>query len=311
MDYFIRRKACPGCGATRTQTIYERPFNDPALKSYLLNFYGRQGHIEFGYLENDMFILEDCLECGLVYQKAYLNDSLMEKLYEEWIDPHLVFEEEEKTFGLDYYSRYAQEIGTVLTYLNRIPTQLEFLDFGMGWGKWLKLVTGFGVSAYGTELSQSRIDYAKRFGVTVLSWAEVGPRKFDFINTEQVFEHIPNPLETLVHLKNALKPGALLKISVPDGSDIKRRLAVSDWKAEKFTRNSLNAVSPLEHINCFNFEAILKMADNAGLRRVVIPLRLQFAFLCHNSSLKNLMKNLVKPFYRNYGKSTYLFFALK
>ena len=48
--------------------------------------------------------------------------------------------------------------------------------------------------------------------------------RFDFINTEQVFEHISEPLETLKELKTLLKPGGIIKISVPTADDINRRL---------------------------------------------------------------------------------------
>jgi 2-polyprenyl-3-methyl-5-hydroxy-6-metoxy-1,4-benzoquinol methylase len=290
--------------------LFINKYTNFILKSYLSNFYESQGHLDFKYLENANYIIEECLECGLIYQKEILNDFLMEKLYEEWINPHLVFKDEEKTFGLDYYARYAQEIGTIIAHFNVIPSRLSFFDFGMGWGKWLKMVNSFGVNSYGTELSQSRINYAKKFGINILSWEELINQKFDFINAEQVFEHIPQPFETLLHLKKALKPGGLIKISVPNGADIKKRLKIADWKAEKNSKNSLNSISPLEHINCFNNSSIIKMAQKAGLKQVSIPLLVQYSFICNNTSLKNLLINLVKPFYRNYMKGTYLFFTI-
>lgn len=263
------------------------------------------------YLEKANYIIEECLKCGLIYQKEILNDFLMEKLYEEWINPQFVFEEEERTFDLDYYARYAQEIGIIIAFFNKIPTQLNFLDFGMGWGKWLKMANSFGVNSFGTELSQTRINYAKSFGIKVIVWEELINYKFDFINTEQVFEHIPNPLETLLLLKKMLKPGGVIKISVPNGSDIKRRLKLADWSAKKGTKNSLNAISPLEHINCFNYDSIMSMADKAGLKRVKIPVTVQYSFVCNNTTLRRVIVNLIKPFYTNYMKGTYLFFTLK
>jgi 2-polyprenyl-3-methyl-5-hydroxy-6-metoxy-1,4-benzoquinol methylase len=306
---FEARTHCPACNSKDTSTIYERSFSDLSIKSYLVKFYGRQGNLDYSWLENNHYVLEECHVCGLVYQKQILNDLLMEKLYEQWINPKIVFAEEEKTFDLGYYARYTSEIGMLLSYFNTVPTQLKFFDFGMGWGKWLKMANGFGVHSYGAELSQSRIDYAKKFGINVISWDELGVHQFDFINTEQVFEHLPQPLETLLHLKKALKPGGLIKISVPDGSDIKRRLRIADWQAEKKSKNSLNAVSPLEHINCFNFNAIMIMAKKASLQRVKIPLRDQYSFLDNNTTIRNVLVNIAKPFYRNYGKPTYLFFG--
>lgn len=66
-----------------------------------------------------------------------------------------------------------------------------------------------------------------------MSWEEIPQHQFDFINTEQVFEHIPKPLETLRYLKKALKTNGVLKISVPTANDIEQRLEIMDWKIPK------------------------------------------------------------------------------
>lgn len=308
---FLIREKCPACNSNHSKIIFDVPFTDASIKKYLIDFYGKQGGIEYQYLENGSYILEECLSCGLVYQKEILNDFLMERLYETWINPKTVFDEEERTFELDYYARYTQEIATIVGYLQSVPTQLRFLDFGMGWGKWLKLVSGFGIQAYGMELSQSRIDYAKGFGIKILLWEELSQSQFDLVNTEQVFEHIPKPLDTLLELKKALKPGGIIKISVPNGRGLSTRLKNLDWKAEKKSKYSFNPVSPLEHINCFNNKSIVRMAQEAGLVQVRIPLHAQYALVGGNTSIKELLKNIVKPFYRNYFGGTYLFFKVK
>jgi SAM-dependent methyltransferase len=307
---FVQRNNCPGCNSNQSIIIYQAPFTSESIRKYLTDFYGKQGGIDYHYLTSGSYVLAECTSCGLIFQKEILSDFLMEKLYEKWIDPKLVFDEEERTFRIDYYARYSQEIATLIAYFNVAPTQLKFLDFGMGWGKWLKLVQGFGVKTFGTELSESRINYARQFGINVISWQELANHKFDLINTEQVFEHIPNPLETLLHIKKSLNSGGLIKISVPNGSRLKNRLNELDWKAEKGSRKSFNPVSPLEHINCFSNNSIKVMADKAGLKQVIIPLHLQYTLIGGNTSIRQLLKNLIRPFYRNYSGGTYLFFTL-
>ena len=167
---------------------------------------------------------------------------------------------------------------------------------------------GLWLGVYGTELSQARIEYAKASGIKVITWEDIPNYRFDFINTEQVFEHLSEPMETLVHLKRALKPGGMIKISVPNGWDIKRRLRIADWIAPKGFRNSLNPVAPLEHINCFNHEVIVKMASRIGLKLEALPFRLiktGFAI-----SLIDSLKAIAKPYYNflTRRKRTYLFF---
>ncbi len=109
---------------------------------------------------------------------------------------------------------------TILDYFKNIKRELKFLDFGMDWGRWCLMSKAFGCDVYGTELSESRIKYGQSIGINVIDWDEISNFEFDFINTEQVFEHITSPLEILKYLSHSLKQHGLIKISVPDGGDI-------------------------------------------------------------------------------------------
>jgi 2-polyprenyl-3-methyl-5-hydroxy-6-metoxy-1,4-benzoquinol methylase len=172
----------------------------------------------------------------------------------------------------------------------------------MGWGKWALMAKAFGSDTYGSELSKSRIQFAKSNGVNVISWDEISLQQFDFINTEQVFEHISDPLGTLCWLKNALKPNGLLKIGVPSRQDIKRRLRVMDWKSPKGTRDSLNPVAPLEHINCFTRLSLLTMAKKAGMQEIFIPMKTLYAYTVGWGQIKKFPENVLLPIWRNVFK---------
>lgn len=306
----LERTCCPSCHATAVRELYRCAYAEPALQAYLTAAYRVVGHgIEYEYLDGATFILDECTNCELIYQRQIPDDGLMERLYEHWIDPQMTFARHQENDTLAYHSRDAQEIMQVMAFLGKSPHQLAFLDFGMGWGKWARMAKAFGCEAYGTELSPARIAYAQAHGIKVLTENELANHQFDFINTEQVFEHLPEPLVTLQHLKNALKPSGLLKISVPDGADLKRRLAVRDWSAPKGSKNSLNAVSPLEHINCFKRATLQKMAALAGLRTVQLPLTIQYAFATNWRLPKPFLKNVIMPLSRNvWQRGTYLFF---
>ena len=289
-------------------TIYSRDFQDSQIREYLRSFYSSQGSIESEYLEGASFILEECKRCGLVYQKQIPDDFLAKKLYEEWIDPKLAHSRHAKN-NLEYYAAHAREVMTIIAYFNVEPAKLEFLDVGMGWGEWCLMAKAFGCDTCGIELSQTRIEHSKSFGVNVISWVDLPDHSFDFINTEQVFEHIPNPLETLQSLKRSLKSQGLIKISVPDGADVKRRLRISDWTAPKGTENSLNLVHPLEHINCYNRSSIIRMAEIAELKEVRIPIPIQYIYSTMWKPVAPMLKNMLRPLYYSlFQKGTYLFF---
>lgn len=309
--YFISLDCCPACKSKVTKTIYSCNYLESPIIDYIGSFYGSQVKIDLEYVKGSSYILNECSECGLIYQKQIPNDLLMKKIYNEWINPKLslIGPFHKNKLYSKYYFDNAQEIMILIDYFKNIKRKLVFFDFGMGWGRWCLMAKAFGCNVYGTELSESRIKYAKSIGINVIDWDEIPDFKFDFINTEQVFEHISGPLKTLKYLSHSLNQHGLIKISVPDGGDIRKRLKKLDWSARKGEKKSLNAVSPLEHINCFKRSSIIKMANLAGLELVKIPISIQLAHTTNWKGLSIIIRNLGKPIYRNILKrGTYLFF---
>lgn len=308
-SHFVIRESCPGCASTAVKTLYQQPFCEPPIKDYLTDFYSSRGKIEFEYLEGSEYILNECSSCGMIFQKQIPNNHLMDRLYGNWLDPEKTFNAHHKKDGLPYYAYYAQEIMQMIAYFNKTPSELKFFDFGMGWGRWALMAKAFGCDAYGSELSKERVEYAISNGLKVVQWEEIPKYKFHMINTEQVFEHIPEPLETLRHLKKSLAEGGLIKISVPTANNIEQRLNIMDWRAKKTTKNSLNPVAPLEHINFYRRNSIVKMAEIAGLKEVLIPIKIQYRYTNDWGGIKKIARNFYNPISKNLLKKlNYLFF---
>lgn len=310
--HFIERTACPGCHHPEFETLYTCGFLDSPVRDYLVAFYTPQGPIDLDALADATYQLVRCRHCQMVYQTFIGDDVLLEKLYDQWLDADLDYEQHVRSLDLNAYAMLAQEIMTVIAALDLKPHQITLLDFGTGWGRYPQMAKAFGCTAYASELSQRRAAYFEEQGVENLAWDDIPTHQFDFISTEQVFEHLPRPLETLRHLKQALKPNGMIKISVPNGQDIDRRLGVMDWQAAKGSSNSLNPVAPLEHINCFRHDSILKMAELAGMDEVRLPILDQIAYSTNWKPGVPLVKNLLRPFYQNLsGRSTRVFLRPK
>jgi len=297
--WFLERSKCPVCDSGRLHELYACPYDRPPISDYLTDFYSPQGMVEPNYLAGASYVLCECEKCSAIFQKSIPGGALMERLYEHWIDPEKVFALVQNESDLHYYAAYAQEIMQIISYIGKMPSSLTFLDYGMGWGRWAAMAQAFGCNSYGTELSSARIEFASSNGVRCISDEGIARHEFDFINTEQVFEHIPEPLATLRYLKKALKPDGIIKISVPPAHDIVRRLKAMDWKSPKGSRNSLNAVAPLEHINCFRRKSILVMANEAGLQEVSIPMTTQWAYSTDWWGPGRSVRNALRPLYRN------------
>jgi len=269
---FLERNSCPVCGSRSPKLVYKTSYN--LLEPYLTRFY--DGRVEFQFLRGSDFILHECDQCGLVYQRFAPNDVLVRKLYEEWIDPVKSKERQDflqKTTNL----KYAQEMLFIQEMIPKPPNKIKVLDFGMGWGGWCRMAQSFGFQVYGSELSEARIEHARRFGISITSWDDIPSMDFDFVNTEQVFEHLVDPLGTLKQLKSGLHTNGIIKISVPNGVSIKSRLADEDWSIPSGERKSRsNAVAPLEHINCFNYQALCRLAEKAGMSERRLSLRLLY-----------------------------------
>jgi SAM-dependent methyltransferase len=171
----------------------------------------------------------------------------------------------------------------------------------MGWAMWARVAQLLGCKSYGTELSLPRVHYARKCGVEVLQLDSLPPERFDFVNTEQVMEHLPDFRTAADRLARSLRPGGILKISVPSADGIERTL----WKLQHgraLTDAEFVPIQPLEHVNSFTARSLFKFSAGLGLKQVRPTLRQRYSFLGRTGALslrrpKNALKELARPFY--------------
>lgn len=267
LGHFVERPRCPICDGS-AKRIVEMSFTEAPLRRYLEDFYSPQGGVEFNFLEATNYVLDRCVRCELIYQRNVPDQFLLHKLYEQWIDPGKVWETYDRDRELAYYRDMAKEIETMMQLVGN--SRPKVLDFGMGWGRWCRMAEAFECNAFGCELSEARVKHARSLGVKVIDMDDSEFGEFAFVNAEQVFEHLGEPLEILRRLREALKPHGVIRVSVPNGNDIRRRLRRMDWSAAKGSPWSLNAVSPLEHVNCFANKSLRTLIERAGLRSLAL-----------------------------------------
>jgi hypothetical protein len=74
-------------------------------------------------------------------------------------------------------------------------------------------------------------------------------------------------------LCQCLNRDGIVHIRVPDGRGVDQQLQRHGWSP------TIDAVHPLEHINCFTRADLIRFAATAGLRPFNPPLRLQWGSL--------------------------------
>ena len=305
---FIALHACPACGnSSGNREVYRSPYGSGAVREYLERFYAPVGKIDFAVLADAVYVIDLCPACGTAYQCMVPNGALLDLLYEHWITPASSLALHTRR-TLDEQLLEQREITALVAYAGRPQADLEVLDFGGGWGGWALHARALGCRVALAELSPSRIAHATASGTEVVSLDSLGARQFDLVNCEQVFEHLTDPAGILGRLVACTKPGGLIRINVPNGHDIARRLRRMDWSAAKGTADSLNLLSPMEHLVAFTPRGLRLLAAAAGLERVRMPLSHQWRHMLDTRSCRGFLRSLAKPPYYNSSRSTHLLF---
>ena len=263
MAGFVLRRACPVCEEREHRVLLSLPFAAPEVWEFVERYYA--GRVARADLAGALYEIRRCEKCGFLWQAYHLDAGGMQRLYEEWISAKESLAKKTRA-DASLFDGYAREASAIARRLARKPCELRVLDFGMGWGAWCRMAQAYGYDVVGFELSQRRQQHARAWGIRVLDSLERLER-YDYINCQHALEHVPDPYATLARLAEALAPGGLLRLSVPDGLGMERRLVESGWRAGK------DALHPLEHLNCFTGSTLARLAARVGLAAAPEPSR--------------------------------------
>lgn len=305
-NLIVQRDRCPSCGAVEFHRITREPFDTGALRVFFETHY--EGRANITALKGYEYDVVRCVTCGLAYQRTVPAGDLINQIYEVWIPPG-ERERLHKLYILSDFSYWAEQVQFIVQHFKLPPHAVRILDFGMGWSEWALMAKAFGCQVAGSELSTARLEHARSLGIETLTWEELSSRKFHFVNTEQVFEHLIDPLGVLKHLVQSLDEGGVLKISVPNCRSALRKLS----KGRGFSSLSPDDIvqlEPLEHVNCFEHRSLVALARHAGLRLLQPRLRLIYNSSSGWLNPRRALHLALRPIYRHvFPKSTYLFFV--
>jgi 2-polyprenyl-3-methyl-5-hydroxy-6-metoxy-1,4-benzoquinol methylase len=203
-----------------------------------------------------------------MFHGRLLTPEWQEIRFSEWMNEEAI-REFERMKGLDTpqnrfdkgvsFAKHALRIER-MTRSIRGQAAVRVLDFGCGWGEFLVASKLVGFEAYGIERAPDRQRFLSHRGVTVFpdlgAAVEAVGRSYHAATLFQVLEHLEDPLEVLNALHDAMVPGAILVIEVPNCEGIEGIRDQSDYYN----------IHPLEHINCFTPKSLRNLANRAGFR---------------------------------------------
>ncbi len=141
-----------------------------------------------------------------------------------------------------------------------LPDGARVLDVGCGRGVMLRAFADRGFEVHGTEVSAAAtqgVDPRAILHITSrLADADLPEGTFDQIVLWHVFEHLPDPRETILEIRRLLKPGGKCVIAVPNFSSLQSRVTGAGWFH----------LDPPRHLYHFPVSALRRLFENNGLK---------------------------------------------
>ncbi len=276
----VTRNSCPVCNKTKLKEIFSLPYNSKIITNFLEGYYKKL--IDIKKLEKYHYSLIECQNCDFIYQKQIPNEEFSVELYENYIDKETSLKKKDD-YENKYYKKLFHEINLIKSIFKKKNEEVSVLDFGAGWGFWISYLKKNNFDVYAFEVSKTRINFLKKNNIKVISDIEKTDYKFDFIYSEETFEHISYPKETLMNLSKILNDDGFILLRFPSSFLFKFKLS------RKYEPRD-DCAHPLEHINLLKKKSLENMIKDSNLE--IINFKSKFNF-----SLINFLKDIKNFFY--------------
>ena len=259
MQDFYKTLNCKICNKKGVK-IFQKNYTDRDLINFLKTYYGLKKYKFFkNRLKNVSYSLIRCKSCKFIWQENSPKEKLSFDLYDKIIDKNESLIKSKKKFAIRKHKN-KREINFVINQFQ--SSQINFLDFGAGWGHWLNSGENLKYYPYALEMSKYRQKYISKLGIKTIDYKNLSKYQnfFHFIRMDQVVEHVDEFKNIFNLIKKLGKKNCIFYLSVPDGEDI-----INDKSKIKLEKG---AVQPLEHLNCFSRYSLLKVLRSKGFRKI-------------------------------------------
>jgi len=291
------------------------PYKDTALTEHIIKFYRLRERHKTELLDerfaNVDFDLRNCSKCHLIYQRFAPDPILAREIYAEWIDGD-GDQPPDRKVQIENYNRVVMEARALVTMLLRhqgktSPQELKVLDFGTGWARFALAMKAYGCDVYVQDLSPARLANASANGLKTIDAEDIPGARFDYINTEQVVEHLPDPRAAVRQLSEGLGRRGVLKVSVPYAAWLERGPVRIDWSTKEGGRYGPKPIEPLQHLNYFRSPSLLVLAQRLGLRELKLSKSDDALAALGMKGLRGVIKRLMRIAARQTYRHYHLF----
>ncbi len=222
---------CPLCGSARQRVVYSS-------------------------IEPFMRIVR-CADCRLMYQNPQAPETTLSDAHRE-LEGYLHFQNQTQDKVALFRARIRR-----FCRRRSLPSAGDFLDIGAGYGAMLDAVKRElpGWTCWAVEPSPTARDciLGKNYPAVATLDGLGADKNFDWVNLDNVLEHIPDPLNTLRILRSRLKPNGFLYVEVPNESLLPIRHRIND-----FVRGYPKLPTAPGHITLFTRPTLRQMVRAAG-----------------------------------------------
>jgi 2-polyprenyl-3-methyl-5-hydroxy-6-metoxy-1,4-benzoquinol methylase len=291
----FRRAGCPACEEPATNVVTSLPYGtNPVLLAPELPPFGLK-----------QYCIRECPVCGLLFQEEALDGAETAVFYRARQGQAL------KKLAARRLSDYAHLVEDVLLARKLIGRESpRMLDFGAGECTWGGTAHALGCEVVCFDLHDAIEECAANFGLKAVALEEIAPGSLDYINADQVFEHLADPLAQLQVLVPKLRAGGLIKISTPGNPGMRASLQSTNFAT--MTQGEFEAqfsdLKPLMHLQLFSARSLQTMGSRAGLKHLRISPVTSLATSVLLDSGRQLNRAIRNPFKRWLARGTWQWF---
>ena len=222
---FTERIRCISCASNKLSELSAGRFDEGALKRFIDE--DPWGEHPAPSLRGKRWSYVACLDCGLAFHRYILTPEWNERRFSKWMSQEAIeaFEKPFKTFD-NKFKKAADHTAHVLR-IEHLTRSLRgsdvprVLDFGCGYGEFLSVCSTYGFDAYGVDRSSAKRDNnnSSRVFAEIEDVAQMSP--VHALTLFEVLEHLDDPHDLMLRLRELLCTGGILVLETPDCSGVR------------------------------------------------------------------------------------------